>query len=85
MIAGVSRSGHDGPARFSADLVTQPPGPGQVTGSSERLRLVWIGQRSVPGIDAGRWLRVEGFQSVHNGIPTVFNPRYELLTGMHHD
>ena len=85
MIDNVRRPGRDGPARFAADLVTRPAGPGQVSSSGERIRLVWIGQRSVPGIEPGRWLHVEGFRADHDGVPTVYNPRYELLAGVHHD
>ncbi len=85
MVDNVRRPGRDGPARFAADLVTEPAGPGRVSSSGERIRLVWIGQRSVPGIEPGRWLHVEGFQADHDGVPTVFNPRYELLAGVHRD
>jgi hypothetical protein len=85
MVDNVRRPGRGAPARFAADLVTEPAGPGQVSGTGERIRLVWIGQRSVPGIEPGRWLHVEGFRADHDGVPTVFNPRYELLAGAHHD
>lgn len=85
MVVNVRLPGPDGPTRFAADLVTEPAGPGQVSAAGERIRLVWIGQRSVPGIEPGRWLHVEGFRADHDGVPTVFNPRYELLAGAHHD
>lgn len=73
------------PARFAVDLVTRAPRPGRIATGGERIRLVWIGQRRVPGITAGRWLRIEGFLSVHQDLPTVFNPRYELLAGAPHE
>lgn len=85
MVAAVRFAAPDGPARFTADLVTEPAGPGELAAGGERLRLVWIGQRAVPGIEAGRWLHVEGFRADHDGVPTVFNPRYRLLAGAHHD
>lgn len=85
MVAAVRLTGADGSARFAVDLMTKAPRPGRVSTEGERLRLVWIGQRQIPGIVAGRWLRIVGFRSDHEGIPTVFNPRYELLAGAPHD
>lgn len=46
---------------------------------SHRLRLVWLGRRRVPGISAGVRLRVEGMVSLHEGLPTMYNPRYEII------
>lgn len=44
-----------------------------------QLRLVWIGRRRVPGIVAGTRLRVEGMVSQRDGLPTMYNPRYEII------
>ncbi|MBM7782916.1 hypothetical protein [Arthrobacter tumbae] len=44
-----------------------------------RIRLVWIGQRRIPGIDPGVDLAFEGMVSVIDGIPTIHNPRYEIV------
>lgn len=44
-----------------------------------RVCLVWLGQRTVPGIEAGTELRFEGMVAHRNGMPTVFNPRYEII------
>ncbi|MEO9248913.1 hypothetical protein ABDK96_14610 [Citricoccus nitrophenolicus] len=85
LVAAVRLQDREAPARFSVDLVTRAPRPGRIATGGERIRLVWIGQRRVPGITAGRWLRVEGFLSVHQDLPTIFNPRYELLAGAPHD
>lgn len=41
----------------------------------------WLGRRSIPGIDTGRFLRVTGRIGVRDGRATMFNPRYELLAG----
>ncbi len=46
---------------------------------NHRLRLVWIGRRRVPGIVAGTRLRVEGMVSLRDGLPTMYNPRYEII------
>lgn len=44
-----------------------------------RLRLIWLGRRHVPGIDAGTELRFEGMVAQRDGLPTIFNPRYEII------
>jgi hypothetical protein len=41
---------------------------------------VWLGRRRVPGIEAGAQIRLEGMLSMNNGLPTMFNPRYEILS-----
>lgn len=85
MVASVRLQDRGASARFAVDMVTQAPRPGRISTGGERIRLVWIGQRRVPGITAGRWLRIEGFLSVHQDLPTVYNPRYELLAGAPHE
>ncbi|MEC5179938.1 hypothetical protein [Arthrobacter sp. CG_A4] len=47
----------------------------------DRLRVVWLGRRRIPGVDAGSELRLEGMVTVRDGLPTMFNPRYEILSG----
>ena len=44
-----------------------------------RVRLVWIGQRRIPGIVAGTQVAFEGMVSLVDGQPTIFNPRYEII------
>lgn len=44
-----------------------------------RIRLVWTGQRRIPGIDPGINLAFEGMASVVDGMPTIHNPRYEIV------
>ncbi|MBG6218094.1 hypothetical protein IWX75_002573 [Arthrobacter sp. CAN_A6] len=44
-----------------------------------RIRLVWMGQRRVPGIVAGVELAFEGMASQVDGVPTIYNPRYEII------
>jgi amino acid transporter len=43
------------------------------------LNLVFLGRRSVPGIEPGTQLRAEGMIGKHNGHLAVINPVYELL------
>ncbi|WP_460462507.1 single stranded DNA-binding domain-containing protein [Arthrobacter pigmenti] len=47
---------------------------------TQRLRLIWIGQRQIPGIAAGTALKLEGMVSQVDGIPTIYNPRYEIIS-----
>ncbi|MCY1219353.1 hypothetical protein D9M72_313260 [compost metagenome] len=54
----------------------KPGGPGR----RDRLRVVWLGRRRVPGVDPGCELRLEGMLTVRDGLPTMFNPRYEILS-----
>lgn len=46
---------------------------------NHRVRLIWLGRRRVPGISAGTQLRFEGMVAVRDGLPTIFNPRYEII------
>ena len=45
---------------------------------SGRIRLVWMGQRQIAGIEPGRPVTVEGVLGEHRGRKTMFNPRYQL-------
>ncbi|MBW4094089.1 MAG: OB-fold nucleic acid binding domain-containing protein [Acidobacteria bacterium] len=47
---------------------------------NHRIRLVWLGRRRVPGIMAGTALRFEGMVSLRDGLPTIYNPRYEIIS-----
>jgi amino acid transporter len=42
------------------------------------LTLVWLGRRSIPGIEPGRKILVRGRVSQVRGARTIFNPSYEL-------
>lgn len=72
----------DQAAAFSAMVSDDVPGRKPVTAASRRhlLRVVWLGRRRVPGIAAGTEVHLEGMLSHVDGMPTMFNPRYELLT-----
>ncbi len=61
--------------RFSA-IVKLSGGAGS---PAVRIQLVWMGQRRVPGIVAGAELSFEGMASPVDGIPTIYNPRYEII------
>ncbi|BCW66671.1 hypothetical protein NicSoilB4_14340 [Arthrobacter sp. NicSoilB4] len=49
-------------------------------GPKDRLRVVWLGRRRIPGVEAGTELRLQGMVTVRDGLPTMFNPRYEILS-----
>lgn len=61
------------------------PGARPAPGKGGRLRVVWLGRRKVPGIDAGTELSVTGMLSQSHGMPTIFNPRYEILSRQEHE
>jgi hypothetical protein len=50
------------------------------SGPKDRLRVVWLGRRRIPGVDAGTELRLQGMVTVRDGLPTMFNPRYAILS-----
>jgi hypothetical protein len=73
----------DQTAAFTAivtDLEDQRPATRAAPGRRSRLRVVWLGRRRVPGIDAGIEVRLEGMVTQSQGMPTMFNPRYEILS-----
>lgn len=43
------------------------------------LTIVWLGRRRIGGITPGRSLQVQGRIGVHEGVRTLYNPRYELM------
>ena len=45
---------------------------------SGTARIVWLGRRRIPGIEPGRVVVARGLLSQDHGMPTMFNPRYEL-------
>ncbi|MDV8148495.1 hypothetical protein [Arthrobacter sp. B10-11] len=67
-----------GPAPAAAEPASarRPGGPGR----RDRLRVVWLGRRRVPGVEPGCELRLQGMLTLRDGLPTMFNPRYEILS-----
>ncbi len=43
------------------------------------LQLVWLGRRSIRGIEPGTHLTAHGRVTSLHGNPTIFNPSYELV------
>ncbi|MBT2587995.1 hypothetical protein J7I86_19480 [Arthrobacter sp. ISL-95] len=50
----------------------------------DRLRVIWLGRTRVPGIEAGVELRLDGMVTQVDGLPAMFNPRYEILSRQEH-
>lgn len=64
---------------FAVSVVDHPAPPGGRRSAVPHLRLIFVGQRRVPGIWAGTRLRYEGMVAQIDGVATIFNPRYEIL------
>ncbi|GAA1396581.1 OB-fold nucleic acid binding domain-containing protein [Pseudonocardia kongjuensis] len=45
---------------------------------TDGVTLVWMGRRRIPGIEAGRTMRVRGRISVRDGQKVLYNPYYEI-------
>ena len=43
------------------------------------ITLVWLGRRRIAGISPGRSIDVQGRIGTHDGVRTIYNPRYELM------
>lgn len=51
----------------------------EIYDGSRPLHLVWLGRREIAGIVPGVQLRAQGRVSYYRGIPTMFNPFYEIV------
>ena len=47
---------------------------------SDVVTLVWLGRRTIAGIEPGRQLRASGRITTGEGRRLIYNPRYELLS-----
>ena len=43
------------------------------------VNLVWVGRRSIGGIEPGTFVRARGRVTTVRGVQTIFNPAYEIL------
>jgi hypothetical protein len=43
------------------------------------VNLVWIGRRTIAGIEPGVFLRARGRVAQVRGASTIFNPAYEIV------
>ncbi len=51
----------------------------RVQDDSGRIDAVFMGRRSIPGIEPGQRIGLEGRVSASDAAPLMYNPRYELL------
>lgn len=45
---------------------------------TDAVELIWLGRRSIRGIEPGRTLKARGRIAVRNGSKVMYNPEYEL-------
>ncbi|MCE1177488.1 MAG: OB-fold nucleic acid binding domain-containing protein [Micrococcales bacterium] len=51
----------------------------ELNDGSQRLQLVWLGRRAIGGIVPGVFLKVRGRVTYLKGVPTIYNPAYEIV------
>ena len=76
VVAEVTVAPATAPPHFRALL--KAPRPGSAVPCGVELR--WHGQRTVPGVAAGTRLRCLAVVCFPDGVPTMYNPRYEIVT-----
>lgn len=47
------------------------------------MNLVWLGRRTIAGIEPGVFLKVKGRVLFKKGVPTIYNPSYEIKPVAH--
>ena len=50
-----------------------------IVDDSGAIIIVFLGRRSVPGLEAGAWVSAEGMVGKHRGQLAMINPRFDLL------
>ena len=61
------------PAEGQAKLVAE------LFDGTDGVTLVWLGRRSISGIEPGRTVKVRGRVAVKDGKKIIYNPDYDLL------
>ena len=56
----------------------------EIYDGSKTLNLIWLGRRRIGGIAPGTYLTVHGRVTYRHGIPTIFNPSYEIRPARGH-
>jgi RecG-like helicase len=46
---------------------------------SQTINLIWLGRRTIAGIQPGTYLRATGRVTYSRGMATIFNPAYEIV------
>jgi hypothetical protein len=50
----------------------------EIYDGSQTLDLIWLGRRRIGGIVPGTYLSARGRVTYRHGVPTIFNPAYEI-------
>ena len=50
----------------------------EIYDGSKTLNIIWLGRRRIRGVVPGTYLSVHGRVTYQHGIPTIFNPVYEI-------
>jgi hypothetical protein len=50
----------------------------EIYDGSKTLNIIWLGRRRIRGVVPGTYLSVHGRVTYQHGIPTIFNPAYEI-------
>lgn len=58
---------------------TTPALVAQVYDGSVTVQLIWLGRRRIIGIEPGAYVKVTGLLCRPGGVPTIYNPAYELV------
>jgi hypothetical protein len=56
----------------------------ELSDGSKTLNLIWLGRRRIAGIVPGTCLTAHGLVTFKHGIPTIFNPAYEIKPARGH-
>jgi len=56
----------------------------EIFDGSQKLNLIWLGRRRLGGVVPGTYLSAHGRVTFQHGIPTIFNPAYEIRPGRGH-
>lgn len=51
----------------------------EVYDGTEGVQLIWLGRRSIPGIEPGRTVKVRGRIAMRDGQKVIYNPDYDLM------
>jgi len=46
---------------------------------TDSVQLIWLGRRSIPGVETGRTVRAKGRIAIRDGRKVIYNPDYELM------
>jgi DNA/RNA endonuclease YhcR with UshA esterase domain len=61
-------------------LAEAPTLVADLTDDTGTIELVWMGRRSIAGVDVGRRIVAEGMVTQRGGRKAIFNPDYQLIT-----